>query len=328
MMRKSRFGSKAGGERGRTDGSDSGRSSRSSQSSAGDIEREHERADAEQSASARFVSGGGVGREANREQRLRHARALLEGSLGKPRAKSAPAPMNPHETRRPARPQPTPPEPLMDADSLDPAEQFDPFEPFEQCAPPSRAVPASSSSPSGDAVYSRSSQGRAGRSSAAPGVARKQPQRTLKSRALGYLSRREYSRAELSRKLVPFADEADSLEALLDALEREGWLSNERFVESVLHRRAGRMGASRIVNELKRHDVGDALISETADKLAQTEMARARAIWSKKYGSLPQSPAERAKQARFLAARGFSSGMIVKILKGGDDEWGGDFTEE
>ncbi|WP_434660957.1 recombination regulator RecX [Paraburkholderia sp. A3BS-1L] len=156
----------------------------------------------------------------------------------------------------------------------------------------------------------------------APG--RQRPERSLKGRALGYLSRREYSRAELSRKLMPFTENADELEALLDALEREGWLSDARFAESVVYRRAARVGAGRIVSELKRHAVGDALIEEVNAQLRETELARARAVWQKKYGQLPETPAERARQARFLAARGFSMSIIGKILKGIEDSFEGD----
>ncbi|TDV01986.1 recombination regulator RecX [Paraburkholderia caballeronis] len=145
------------------------------------------------------------------------------------------------------------------------------------------------------------------------------PGRSLKGRALAYLSRREYSRAELSRKLVPFAEDADALEALLDALVRDGWLSDTRFAESVVHRRAARSGANRIVSELKRHAVGDALIEQIDAQLRETELVRAQAVWRKKYGQLPATPAERARQARFLAARGFSLPIIGKILKGIDD---------
>jgi regulatory protein len=222
----------------------------------------------------------------------------------------------------------------------DPFEDADPFEPFEQCVPASaasarHAVSPAGSADSGESIYSRSSETRRGTRNAGPAhsssseaKASKRPQRSLKGRALGYLSRREYSRAELSRKLVPFVEEADSLETLLDTLEREGWLSNERFVESVVHRRAGRMGASRIVDELKRHAVGDALIRQTGEKLSGTEIARARAVWSRKYGTPPANPAERAKQSRFLAARGFSGGTIAKVLKGSDDDPGIDPGDE
>ncbi|MEZ2349793.1 recombination regulator RecX [Caballeronia sp. RCC_10] len=194
---------------------------------------------------------------------------------------------------------------------------FEDSEPFEQCAPQAEVELES--------AYSRSSE----RQRKVPNANNpRQPQRSLKGRALGYLSRREYSRAELSRKLRPYVEEADSLETLLDSLERDGWLSNERFVESVVHRRAARMGGSRIINELKRHAVGDALIGETAGKLAVTETARAQAVWERKYGVLPETPAERAKQARFLAARGFSGSTIGKILKGGDEDCADEFIDD
>ncbi|MEM5314051.1 recombination regulator RecX [Paraburkholderia sp. JHI869] len=179
-----------------------------------------------------------------------------------------------------------------------------------------------SSGPQAD-QYERSSATRAARASEREksSAAKQRPERSLKGRALGYLSRREYSRAELSRKLVPYTEDADALEALLDSLEREGWLSDARFAESVVHRRASRVGAGRIVSELKRHAVGDALIEEVSTQLRETELTRARTVWQKKYGQLPETPAERARQARFLAARGFSMSIIGKILKGIEEDW-------
>ncbi|MEC4773165.1 recombination regulator RecX [Burkholderia cenocepacia] len=170
------------------------------------------------------------------------------------------------------------------------------------------------------ASFGASSGGAA--SSDAPGASERKsskPPRSLKGRALGYLSRREYSRAELARKLAPHVDEGESIEPVLDALEQEGWLSDARFAESLVHRRASRVGVARIVSELKRHAVGDSLVEEVNAQLRETELTRAQAVWRKKFGALPQTPAERAKQARFLAARGFSSATIVKLLKVGDD---------
>ncbi|AOJ11151.1 recombination regulator RecX [Burkholderia mayonis] len=159
----------------------------------------------------------------------------------------------------------------------------------------------------------------AGRSSAS-----QRPARSLKGRAIAYLSRREYSRAELARKLAPYVEEGDDLEPLLDALEREGWLSDARFAESLVHRRSARVGSARIVSELKRHAVGDALVEAVGAQLRESEFERAQSVWRKKFGAAPQTPAERAKQARFLAMRGFSSATIAKLLKGDANEFGGD----
>ncbi|MBV8260990.1 MAG: recombination regulator RecX [Paraburkholderia sp.] len=201
-----------------------------------------------------------------------------------------------------------------------------PSEPSFQAASRSRSraptgEPDEAAAPRAD-TYERSSTTRAARASTREkSPAEKQrPERSLKGRALGYLSRREYSRAELSRKLMPYTEDADALEALLDSLEREGWLSDARFAESVVHRRAARVGAGRIVSELKRHAVGDALIEEVSTQLRETELVRARAVWQRKYGQLPETPAERARQARFLAARGFSMSIIGKILKGFEED--------
>ncbi|MFM0072758.1 recombination regulator RecX [Paraburkholderia sediminicola] len=146
------------------------------------------------------------------------------------------------------------------------------------------------------------------------------PARSLKGRALGYLSRREYSRSELARKLKPFVEETDSLDTLLDSLEAENWLSDSRFAESLIHRRSSRLGASRIVGELKQHAVDQTLVEEASAQLRETELARAQAVWRKKFDRLPETAAERAKQARFLASRGFSGATIGKILKGFDEE--------
>ncbi|MBY4867032.1 recombination regulator RecX [Burkholderia sp. Bp9017] len=188
---------------------------------------------------------------------------------------------------------------------------------------------ASSAAPVAEDVYTRSSQHprRTRRASGASsgdeaGASERKPSkppRSLKGRALGYLSRREYSRAELARKLAPYVGEDESVEPVLDALEQDGWLSDARFAESLVHRRASRVGVARIVSELKRHAVGDSLVEEVNAQLRETELTRAQAVWRKKFGALPQTPAERAKQARFLAARGFSSATIVKLLKIGDD---------
>ncbi|QCP48343.1 recombination regulator RecX [Trinickia violacea] len=225
----------------------------------------------------------------------------------------------------------------------DPLDPFDPFESFDahdlaagrrsstadatgsDAANAGSSTAGSSTSSTGqsnESTYTRSRREPSASSDESSGRSKK-PARSLKARALDYLSRREYSRSELSRKLAPFVEEADALEPLLDALESEGWLSDSRFAESLVHRRAARMGTSRIVGELRRHSVGDALIEEVGAQLRETELARAQAVWRKKYGHLPETPAERAKQARFLATRGFSSATIVKILKGGDEDWDG-----
>ncbi|MHA6887824.1 recombination regulator RecX [Ralstonia pseudosolanacearum] len=141
---------------------------------------------------------------------------------------------------------------------------------------------------------------------------------SLKARALGYLSRREHSRAELRRKLAPHAESADEVEALLDWLESENWLSNTRFAESVVHRRAGRYGTARLMQELKTHELGADALGEVKAQLQASEMARAKAVWERRFGRPPADMAERAKQVRFMVARGFSRAVVSRIIQGAD----------
>jgi len=139
---------------------------------------------------------------------------------------------------------------------------------------------------------------------------------TLRDRALRLLARREHTRAELQRKLAPHAGEGDDLEALLDRLEGEGWLSERRYVEQLLASRGGRYGSLRIAQELKEKGVAGPLAEAALQEARRLDEASCRAVWAKKFGRVPRTPAERARQTRFLQSRGFSLEAIGKVLKG------------
>jgi regulatory protein len=162
--------------------------------------------------------------------------------------------------------------------------------------------------------------------------------RSLKARAIQLLAQREHSRLELRRKLLPHAAAADAdargvaggdaadpagdegaaraqaqLEALLDWLEANHYLSQQRFVESRVHARAARFGNLRIRQELAQHQVG--LPADVESSLRDTELDRARAVWRARFSSHPADAAERVKQARFLAGRGFGGEVIHRVLR-------------
>lgn len=144
------------------------------------------------------------------------------------------------------------------------------------------------------------------------------PQLSLKARALRFLSMREHSRLELGRKLSKYAEEGDDIEALLDLLEKNNWLSQERFSESLIHRRSARFGNSRIVAELQSHGVKGEALQELKADLADSETARACEVWERKFGEVATDPKERNKQARFLLQRGFSQSAVQTAMKGVD----------
>ena len=144
------------------------------------------------------------------------------------------------------------------------------------------------------------------------------PQLSLKARALRFLSMREHSRLELGRKLSKYAEEGDDIEALLDLLEKNNWLSQERFSESLIHRRSARFGNSRIVAELQSHGVKGEALQELKAGLADSETARACDVWERKFGVVATDPKERNKQMRFLMLRGFSQRAVQAAMKGVD----------
>ena len=177
------------------------------------------------------------------------------------------------------------------------------------------------------------------------------PAPSLKARALQWLAQREHSRVELRRKLLRHARlldaaceaaadaaaEADpgrapereersaaavraeavaEVDALLDWLQAERHLSDARFVESRVNARSARYGNRRIQQELKQH--GIALDEAGQAQLKASEMLRARTLWQRRFGhvaSIPGDAAARARQMRFLAARGFSSDVIHRVLR-------------
>jgi len=141
----------------------------------------------------------------------------------------------------------------------------------------------------------------------------------LRQRALDLLARREHSRAELARKLAPHG-EPDEIADLLVELERENLLSNFRFAESLALARAGRHGSLRLKADLRNKGVPDALIADVVSVARGQDMSAARAVWQKKFGHAPADTAERAKQMRFLAGRGFPVDVVRQIVGGQDED--------
>jgi len=166
------------------------------------------------------------------------------------------------------------------------------------------------------------------------------PEITLRTRALQYLARREYSRAELAAKLLPhlqkkyvhtddggfeqLAEEIEppdidslhsELDVLLDDLTARGWLSDERAATQLLHARRRRFGTQRITHELRQKGISDDLIALALPELKDSELESARGVWQSKFGALPQDAKEKAKQMRFMQSRGFSLDVVFKVWR-------------
>lgn len=145
-------------------------------------------------------------------------------------------------------------------------------------------------------------------------------QLSLKGRALRLLAGREHSRAELQRKLEAHETEPGELARALDELQAKGFINEDRVLESVVHRRAAKMGAARVRQELQAKGLDAQAVAQAVQALQGTEVERAREVWRKKFGASPQDATERARQMRFLATRGFGGDAIRRVVSGIFDE--------
>lgn len=148
---------------------------------------------------------------------------------------------------------------------------------------------------------------------------------SLREHALRLLARREHTRTGLARKLAAQAEvtcgSVEEINAVLDDLVSRGLLSDARYAEMRVHARGARFGNARLAQELRAAGVRDETIG---DALAETgdELARAKEVWRRKYGSagLPADASAHARQTNFLMRRGFSGETIRRVLRGGHED--------
>ena len=145
------------------------------------------------------------------------------------------------------------------------------------------------------------------------------PQLSLTGRALRLLSGREHSRAELQRKLAPHEETPGELAAVLDKLAAKDLQSDQRAVDSLVYRRSAKLGTQRLRQEMQSKGMDPQAVAQAVALLRTSEQARALEVWRKKFGSPASTPAERAKQVRFLAGRGFSGEAIARVVSGAFD---------
>jgi regulatory protein len=138
----------------------------------------------------------------------------------------------------------------------------------------------------------------------------------LRGRALALIARRDYTRAELERKLAPLAPDRDELIALLDELAAREWLSDARVLEQYLRVRGRRFGPAYLKRVLLERGVSDALVAPALAPLRESELETARAVWTSKFGCAPRSTSEQARQVRFLQSRGFGTDIALCVVRG------------
>jgi regulatory protein len=139
---------------------------------------------------------------------------------------------------------------------------------------------------------------------------------SLLGRGIRYLSMREHSEAEIRKKLHPYAENEEELNHVILQLKSKNFLSNERFSDSLIYKKANTLGSHRIAYELRQHDLDPEIISKHLVNLNKSESRRAYDVWLKKFGTLAKEPKDLAKQIRFMVSRGFDQELVYRIVRG------------
>ena len=134
--------------------------------------------------------------------------------------------------------------------------------------------------------------------------------------AIRYLSRREYSRRELSGKLLARTFAIEDIETVLDNLEQQGYLNDERFAEMFLRSQISRgNGPFKIKMALSQKGVDNALISQLFDGANIDWLHNADKVRRKHFGEqLPTDHNSLSKQIRYLRNKGFYQEHIDAVL--------------
>jgi regulatory protein len=135
--------------------------------------------------------------------------------------------------------------------------------------------------------------------------------RAARAAALDFLARRDHASAELTRKLLKNGYDAAVVAAVIERLQADRLLNDQRYVESFVALHAARgHGPVRVRADLRHMGVSDELVEKGvaayADWLTLLRQAR-----QKKFGAaLPTDYADKQRQARFLAYRGYTGAQI------------------
>ena len=146
-------------------------------------------------------------------------------------------------------------------------------------------------------------------------AAKSRPPRSLAACAVGYLARRDYARSELRDKLLATGAASDEVDAVLDDLAAQGYLSDARFAQALVRQKAGAYSKRAMAQTLKAKGVAGDIVTEALEGAAADDHATLVALWRRRFGRVPADERERARQVRFLQSRGFELSAILKLLR-------------
>lgn len=143
----------------------------------------------------------------------------------------------------------------------------------------------------------------------------------VRSKALRYLSRREYSEKELKSKLMARGCDKDIAESVVVRLKQENLVCDIRFSKALVNVRVrGGYGPLRISRELLDRGVESDIVDELMQKRNGEWESQITRVIQNKYGEKQMHlPEDWVKRANFLRRRGFTTAQIQCALGANSD---------
>lgn len=134
----------------------------------------------------------------------------------------------------------------------------------------------------------------------------------LKRMALNWLSRRDYSEAQLSQRLARQGGEAGDIAKVIAWCKAENYLDQQRFISMLLRSRVNKgYGLTYIVQECRQQNISREQVLQCAAELEIDWFAQARQLYQKKYGqSSVTEYKDKLKRMAYMQRRGFSNEQI------------------
>ncbi|MEO0443609.1 MAG: regulatory protein RecX [Pseudomonadota bacterium] len=142
------------------------------------------------------------------------------------------------------------------------------------------------------------------------------PLQAIENTALGYLSRRDYSRLELYQRLISKGYQSYLINDVLDKLQEDNYQSDERFAECYIRSRVDSGdGPLKIKIALRGKGICDSLTLALMDKLAINWFDQVKLLKEKRFGDVDSNDLnEITQQARYLKNKGFYQEHIESVI--------------
>ncbi len=139
----------------------------------------------------------------------------------------------------------------------------------------------------------------------------------LRAAALNLLARREHSALELQHKLAQRGGTAATIAQVVQTLQAEGWQDDARFAEVYASSRFDKgYGPLRLRRDLQERGIAAAVVTTVLATFADQWSDRLQRLRRRRFGEpLPTTPAEQARQVRFLRQRGYTMDQIMPLFK-------------